>query len=949
MKVLAVIALLACGVPAWGFLRSRTQTSLEATLNTESAISAKVANPSSMDEHAKKMSLEEAMTHVGHLLPEEVSLLLAKARDDAMHGRHSDSQTPILSAAIQNIVDKLNEMYLATFRDMDLTFIDCESTKNTMRRRMLALKADEAVETADLSTDLSDLSFWNGKKIEATKEIQKLTEMRAQHNALCDRITRETLAQISILKNDFNVSSNVLADTDCMKADKTKPPEVAAKVPTWEDIKKGYTASLVQVKAQNRDLLGDELSTYDANADVNSEHYAERAFDSKHTGWAPSTDPADQATNGKMVLLECIAADGEAFFTFEDRRTAAAILQLSAGSQKRVQQAFLQMGLVHTRQAPSNTTTRAVPAGNPQDPAAAQIPKDMKGAQCNIAKSPMCPKIVDALSLLVNEIKNELTIQQNYLTAVTKNCTKVLTQINNDIESWNRELRMSNTRISQLNGRIASLRVDLDETRKTFSLQLASYVKKDAECNTALEEGFNTICGVKKIKGELTKMSGLPDMIQDCTVAPWKWGSCSVPCNAEAGGMQKLTRAIVAGASPDKIGAPCPALEAVTVCNKFECPVDCQVSSFSEWTRCSAKCGVGDKMRFREVSKEPEWGGKPCAARQEVSVCSQDACDKDCILGDWSAWSPCSQACGFGFKNRERPIKTKAVGQGFCPSGTDPRKFERQACNTQACPSTKPVCQAKVDIVILVDASGSLGWSGWEATKNFTVNFIEQTMMDENKGVQVGIVKFSSDITDVAPLNGDKAWTLSRAKNMRWDGWLTATASALARAETILTNGGRAGAPPIVIVVTDGMPTGVLPKMMEYTNTAPAARSLRRKARVVFVGVGPALTGQSETLMRSWASEGGNNNNYAKVNAYDKLVQAVDSIMVGTCPEIQDLRQVKLAGPNGFSLTQTDEAVFSKPAVYHPQGFYWGDELAQSGERLLIDDGSEDEYDRFGE
>ena len=47
------------------------------------------------------------------------------------------------------------------------------------------------------------------------------------------------------------------------------------------------------------------------------------------------------------------------------------------------------------------------------------------------------------------------------------------------------------------------------------------------------------------------------------------------------------------------------------------------------------------------------------------------------VWSEWSFWSPCSQACGGGFKTRSR----NCIGNGTCSGNTQ----QTDSCNTQSC------------------------------------------------------------------------------------------------------------------------------------------------------------------------------------------------------------------------------------------------------------------------
>lgn len=50
-------------------------------------------------------------------------------------------------------------------------------------------------------------------------------------------------------------------------------------------------------------------------------------------------------------------------------------------------------------------------------------------------------------------------------------------------------------------------------------------------------------------------------------------------------------------------------------------PVDCVVSEWSPWSPCSKTCGYGTNFRNRSVISFPKHGGQPCPVLQETSYC----------------------------------------------------------------------------------------------------------------------------------------------------------------------------------------------------------------------------------------------------------------------------------------------------------------------------------------
>ena len=78
------------------------------------------------------------------------------------------------------------------------------------------------------------------------------------------------------------------------------------------------------------------------------------------------------------------------------------------------------------------------------------------------------------------------------------------------------------------------------------------------------------------------------------------------------------------------------------------CPVqDCQVSSWSSWSSCSAaQCGQqGSQSRSRHKESSASCGGAECPDLHETRQCHSSK-RVDCQLSSWSEWSACTVPCG---------------------------------------------------------------------------------------------------------------------------------------------------------------------------------------------------------------------------------------------------------------------------------------------------------------
>merc|ERR1712224_1162698 len=140
---------------------------------------------------------------------------------------------------------------------------------------------------------------------------------------------------------------------------------------------------------------------------------------------------------------------------------------------------------------------------------------------------------------------------------------------------------------------------------------------------------------------------------------------------------------IISPPEDDKIALPCPAkMQNFAGCNKFLCPVHCEVSEFSAWSECTKKCGGGTRAKTRSVVKRPKHGGTRCDALTETGPCNTFSCDVDCKLLDKARkedWGPCVRGCRdskdrilespnkIPFKLASKPVVVAAKGKGKCP------------------------------------------------------------------------------------------------------------------------------------------------------------------------------------------------------------------------------------------------------------------------------------------
>ncbi|CEM06428.1 unnamed protein product [Vitrella brassicaformis CCMP3155] len=119
----------------------------------------------------------------------------------------------------------------------------------------------------------------------------------------------------------------------------------------------------------------------------------------------------------------------------------------------------------------------------------------------------------------------------------------------------------------------------------------------------------------------------------DCLPGEWEDWNCSKPCE---GGSRNRTRPVKWKASGG--GKDCKAEELIEIkpCHEVPCPVDCEVSSWSEWGDWSHRCGPSERSRHRTIKVKPLHGGKECPDLIGKESKDMKPCKQICILDECS-------------------------------------------------------------------------------------------------------------------------------------------------------------------------------------------------------------------------------------------------------------------------------------------------------------------------
>uniref|UniRef100_UPI00398F2C8D spondin-1-like n=1 Tax=Pristiophorus japonicus TaxID=55135 RepID=UPI00398F2C8D len=192
-----------------------------------------------------------------------------------------------------------------------------------------------------------------------------------------------------------------------------------------------------------------------------------------------------------------------------------------------------------------------------------------------------------------------------------------------------------------------------------------------------------SMCKVETVQME---KCGMPDcQTIPCMLTLWSdWSDCSVTCGI---GMRSRWRMLK---SPAEVGECNEELEQVEKCMLPECPTDCMVSDWSEWSECNKSCGKGHVIRSRTIKLEPQFGGALCPETVQRKKCKVRKCSRrlsdekrrrkeaperqrnkqlrgdpeipehtGCKMRPWTGWNECSKFCGGGIQERFMVVKRK--------------------------------------------------------------------------------------------------------------------------------------------------------------------------------------------------------------------------------------------------------------------------------------------------
>jgi hypothetical protein len=205
-----------------------------------------------------------------------------------------------------------------------------------------------------------------------------------------------------------------------------------------------------------------------------------------------------------------------------------------------------------------------------------------------------------------------------------------------------------------------------------------------------------------------------------------------------------------------------------------------------------------------------------------------------------------------------------------------------------------------MDIILLIDGSGSLGQTGWDAEMKAANSFVD-AFIDGGADAQMAVILFSGprtwggvykcigkdtstvdletvcQIKTITHFTGVLTDVKSKINLMTWPQGSTLTSVALMSAKSELSMG-RKDSKSVIIVFTDGRP-------LSYRKTMLASKEVRKSARLVWVPVTKfaPLAKIKEWATRRWQE------NVVVVSSFGDLEKpdVITHIVANICPTVE--------------------------------------------------------------
>jgi len=782
------------------------------------------------------------------------------------HAMVLQDQQAEMSTEVSKMLDTLSSAMLnpMTSRNHDLS-----STMRTLEKHMDVKSAAKAVVHRGLSPDVQNLvqrvGSDTGVDIGGEFSEEALAKARKALNDLIEKAWVELDNKIIECKGfeDMNRENYAQVTRD-----------IARLISQINDLERIESEAVDGIAAKDteitnvEELLDEETASYNSDYASNSAELTIRQNDLDVFQFILTFTKCEDATSLSQVKL-CQTPAGQKTFFFQDRKANEKYQHILTPTVRREVSKLL--GSFMQEEPNSGPGSKGPPvAGSKTEVLDGASPED-SALSCSPDTVPDCALLHDKLSLMWGEFKDKVD-------ELTMTMMKNEYEFHELRDNLNSQIEMLKTAKSQLNQLLAEARSNLANDNEELNQKYTQksnldkqYVKFMAACKKRIDWIFyQDMCAIKVVRNAVMENStACPTAsMTDCDVGAWVPEECSVSCDDscvptkpyQCGGWQEMRREVVV--PNDDCGVKCPRLSIYKRCGQYHCPINCEMSEWSGWSKCTAECGGGLESHTRSIMVKPRNGGLACNTVEESRACATISCDRNCLLAKWTDWSPCSVACGGGFQERERHVAIPTRGRGRCPAANSRFRYHRQSCNEFDCRGDE-ICVANQDLVIAVDGSGSVRDAGFTILKNFVKTLLDryESQYWGDAAVKVGIVLFGNGVImpdgkSVSPaiiskpLTFDLAAVKTTVGELPFKKGFTNMAQAFAAAENAFIQGSRRGSQSAVMMITDGKPSFnfMTTEMVEQLDD-------KGIQRYMFVINEEDINSDSMGLMKSWASQ----------------------------------------------------------------------------------------------
>eukprot|EP00747_Dinoflagellata_sp_TGD_P155965 gnl/TRDRNA2_/TRDRNA2_177627_c6_seq2.p1 gnl/TRDRNA2_/TRDRNA2_177627_c6~~gnl/TRDRNA2_/TRDRNA2_177627_c6_seq2.p1 ORF type:complete len:986 (+),score=245.05 gnl/TRDRNA2_/TRDRNA2_177627_c6_seq2:181-3138(+) len=845
------------------------QSALDAALATDGK--SKEALGRLATKGANLVSLSDAIKNVN--LPSEVSQLVAREEQGAQED--SSSSLGLDPAAVDRAVLKLNDMVMKAYMKLDEKFVECWEFKERNRGTFNQVVTD----LSRIGGAISDLERLQLKASSSISEIdentQKTEEEMAQEKKIFDNQWGIDSADLKIKQNDLEVAEFMLGVTQCKGDWPGKLIQIGS-----------GSAATAQTSMYGSRVCDGKINFNDPRLENSTKHLSPRGLKMLENAYhrAPmddgGVDAADAIAEAAGVVINDDYDDGDGPVP----QARALLQQPKKGGEPDLMGGEMKM-------QPLTPAPKTVPP-------AKSPPKGKVQHKCADAK-PDCAVLHDVFATLWGEMKDLVEAKQEEMDANMAAWKKTEGNFNSQLSMM--ALQMGQTQAVLAEATSTKATETDEQTQKVLEKEALEKEYKEYmnECKHRKQYIFWTeICGVIRVRGEVLKQGSEEQKTApatDCELSKWVPGECSSPCDPKMkGGMQTLTREVIT--INTKYGHPCPSLHWEKKCNEFKCPVNCVLTSWTGWSKCTKECGGGVESRNRKLIVKPKDGGQSCDTLEESESCNSFSCDRDCLLHRWTKWTPCSKACDSGFQERFRHIKRPVRANGFCFSKMSKQRYAKKKCNAQHCVGDEE-CIAVMDMIIGIDASGSISEKGFGIMKTFAQFLLSRFKTEAygNGAVKVAVIQFGngklddvtkvvSDAVTINPLSSKLDEVKEAIKGMHWSKGFTNMAQAFMKASAILQRSPRKMAAGTFLMITDGKPSFIF-------QTDKAVATYKGRGRVVIVQVKQYASKDTKELMKRYASKPWQSNYIlvpgGKAGLKGDYLHYADKVLVSGCPRAE--------------------------------------------------------------